>query len=143
MITQAFKSEHTGELFENEEDYNKQIIRIKKSFPEAILQDKSFNPTYQIQFKTDVESKRQGIINKIQNEIRNFIPGKIEFDVIKNHTRILFSYRFTSDDERDKFKQAVSEACTSNQDIVSFSFESDLGRTIYELNKNETLEIFF
>lgn len=126
---------------ENEEDYNKQIIRIKKSFPEAILQDKSFNPTYQIQFKTDVESKRQGIINKIQNEIRNFIPGKIEFDVIKNHTRILFSYRFTSDDERDKFKQAVSEACTSNQDIVSFSFESDLGRTIYELNKNETLEI--
>lgn len=126
---------------ENAEDYNKQIRRIKEAFPEATLQVKPFKPTYQIQFRTDVESKRQSFINKVQNEIRNAVTGKVEFDVIKNHTRVLFSYRFTSDEERDKFKQAVSEACTPNQDIVSFSFESELGRTIYELHKNETLEI--
>jgi len=126
---------------ENGDDYNKQIRRIKEAFPEASLQTKPFKPTYQIQFRTDVESKRQRFINKVQNEIRNAVTGKVEFDVIKNHTRVLFSYSFTSDEERDQLKQAVSEACTPNQDIVSFSFESELGRTIYELHKNETLEI--
>ena len=126
---------------ENADDYNKQVRRIKEAFPEATLQTKPFKPTYQIQFRTDVESKRQSFINKVQNEIRNAVTGKVEFDVIKNHTRVLFSYRFTSDEERDKLKQAVSEACTPNQDIVSFSFENELGRTIYELHKNETLEI--
>lgn len=126
---------------DNAADYNQQIQRIKTAFPDALLQSKPFKPTYQIQFKTDLESRRQSIINKIQNEIRNAVTGKVEFDVIKNHTRVLFSYRFSSDEEREKLKQAVSDACTPNQDIVSFSIESNLGRTIYELYKNETLEI--
>ncbi|MBK8699829.1 MAG: hypothetical protein IPN29_09940 [Saprospiraceae bacterium] len=128
-------------LAENAEDYNGQIKRIKEAFPEATLQVKPFKPTYQIQFRTDVGSKRQDFINKFKNEIRNAVSGKAEFDVIKNQTKVLFSYNFNSDEERDRFKQAVSEACTPNLDIVSFSFESELGRTIYELHKNETLEI--
>lgn len=126
---------------DNVEDYNQQIQRIKAAYTDALLQSKPFKQTYQIQFKTSLESRRQSIINKIQNEIRNAVLGKVEFDVIKNHTRVLFSYRFTSDEERKKLKQAVSDACTPNQDIVTFSIESDLGRSIYELLKNETLEI--
>lgn len=126
---------------DNAADYNQQIQRIKSAYLDAFLQSKPFKPTYQIQFRTDLESRRQSIINKIQNEIRNAVTGKVEFDVIKNHTRVLFSYRFTSDEEREQLKQAVLDACTPNQDIVSFSIESDLGRTIYELYKNETLEI--
>jgi superfamily I DNA and/or RNA helicase len=126
---------------DNAADYNQQIQRIKSAYSDALLQSKPFKPTYQIQFKTDLESRRESIINKIQNEIRNAVTSKVEFDVIKNHTRVLFSYRFGSDEEREKLKQAVSDACTPNQDIVSFSIESNLGRTIYELYKNETLEI--
>jgi len=126
---------------DNKTDYNQQIQRIKTESPDALLQSKPFKPTYQIQFKTDLESRRQSIINKIQNEIRNAVNGKVEFDVIKNHTRVLFSYRFASDEEREKLKQAVSDACTPNQDIITFSIESDLGRSVYELYKNETLEI--
>lgn len=123
------------------EDYNQQIQRIKSTFPVAILETKPFKPAYQIQFKTDIESRRQSIINTIQNSIRHAVTGKVEFDSIKNHTRVLFSYRFNSDQEREQFKQEVSNACVPNQDIVSFSFESDLGRSIYELYKNENLEI--
>jgi len=126
---------------DNEDDYNYQLGRIKAAFPEAILQDKGYKPTYQIQFKTDQESIRQSIISKIQSEIRNSVSSNVEFDVFKNNTRMLFSYRFSSDAERDKLKQAVSGACTPNRDIVSFSFENNLGRTIYELYKNEILEI--
>jgi superfamily I DNA and/or RNA helicase len=126
---------------DNAADYIQQIQRIQSAYPHALLQHKPFKPTYKIQFNTDLESRRQIIINKIQNEIRNAVTGKVEFDVIKNHSRVLFSYRFTSDEEREKLKQAVSDACTPNQDIVSFSIESNLGRTIYELYKNEALEI--
>lgn len=122
-------------------DYDVQLKRIKESFPTATIQTKPFNPTYQIQFKTDLESKRQSIINKIQNEIRKTAGKSVEFDVIKNHTRILFSFQFKSDDEREKFKQAVLTACSEHHHILNFSFENNLGRTIYELFKNETLEL--
>jgi len=122
-------------------DYDAQLKRVKESFPTATIETKPFNPTYQIQFKTDLESKRQSIINKIQNEIRKSAGKSVEFDVIKNHTRILFSYQFKSDDEREKFKQAVSTACSEHHHILNFSFENNLGRTIYELFKNETLEL--
>lgn len=126
---------------EDADDYNQQLTRIRQAFPDATIQSKPFKPTYQIQFRTDIEARRQSIINKIQNEIRNAVNEKVEFDVIKNHTRILFSYKFTSDEERNKFKQAVSDACAMNLDIVTFSFSSNLGRTVYELYKNETLEL--
>src|SRR5690606_21295718 len=58
-----------------------------------------------------------------------------------NNSRLLFSYQFNSDEDRDLFKQAVIETCSPNNDIVTLSFENTLGRTIYELYKNETLEI--
>lgn len=126
---------------ENKIDFEKQLKRISDSFPTALIETKAFSPTYQIQFKTDSEQKRQGIINKIQSDIRSNVSGKVEFDVIKNNTRVLFSYRFTSDDAREKFKEAVKTACFAHADVLTFSFENDLGRTIYDLYKNETLEL--
>lgn len=122
-------------------DYESQLKRIKESFPSVTLEKKEFNPTYQILFSTDVESKRQSIINKLQNEIRKEIGKSVDFDVVKNHTRILFSYQFKTDDEREKFKQAVNTACSEHSHILNYSFENPLGRTTYELFKNETLEL--
>ncbi len=126
---------------ENKTDYEMQLKRIKDSFPIAIIEEKQFKPTYQVQFKTDLESKREEIINRIKNEIRSAVEGKTKFDVIKNQTRVLFSYPFKTDDEREKLKAAVTTACLAHQDILAFSFENNLGRTTYELFKNETLEI--
>lgn len=126
---------------ENNTDYENQLKRIKQHFPSATIEEKPFNPTFQILFDTDVESKRQNVINKIQNEIRKEIGKSVDFDVVKKHTRILFSYQFKTDDERDKFKQAVSTACSEHHHILNGSFENPLGRTIYELFKNETLEL--
>ena len=53
----------------------------------------------------------------------------------------MYSYRFTSEEERDLLKDSISKACMSHFDILDFSFENELGRTIYELFKNETLEL--
>ncbi len=126
---------------ENNTDYENQLKRIKQQFPSATIEVKPFNPTFQILFDTDVESKRQNVINKIQNEIRKEIGKSVDFDTVKNHTRILFSYQFKTDDERDLFKQAVSTACSELSHILNYTFENPLGRTTYELFKNETLEL--
>lgn len=122
-------------------DYDNQLKRIKDLVPTATVAKKEFNPTFQILFSTDVESKRQSIINKIQNEIRKEIGKSVDFDAVKNHTRILFSYQFKTDDEREKFKQAVNTACSVHRQFLNYSFENPLGRTTYELFKNETLEL--
>lgn len=126
---------------ESKTDYDNQLNRINNLVPTATIEKKEFNPTFQILFNTDVESKRQSIINKIQNEIRKEIGKSVDFDVVKNHTRILFSYQFKTDDEREKFKQAVNTACSEHRQFLNYSFENPLGRTTYELFKNETLEL--
>ena len=126
---------------ESNTDYENQLKRIKQQFPSATIEEKTFNPAFQILFDTDVESKRQNVINKIQNEIRKEIGKSVDFDTVKKHTRILFSYQFKTDDERDSFKQAISTACSEHRHILSYTFENPLGRTTYELFKNETLEL--
>lgn len=126
---------------ENKTDFDKQLKRINDLVPTATIEKKEFNPTYQILFSTDVESKRQSVINKIQNEIRKVVGKSVDFDVVKNHSRILFSYQFKTGDEREIFKQAVNTACSEHRHFLNYSFENPLGRTTYELFKNETLEL--
>lgn len=126
---------------ENKTDFDKQLKRINDLVPTATIEKKEFNPTYQILFSTDVESKRQSVINKILNEIRKVVGKSVDFDVVKNHSRILFSYQFKTDDERELFKQAVNTACSEHRHFLNYSFENPLGITTYELFKNETLEL--
>jgi superfamily I DNA and/or RNA helicase len=122
------------------DEYDTHISRVKQLFPDAALEDKAYNPTFFLQFKTDLENQRQSIVGKIQNEIRRK-QCKVEYDVLKNHTRILFSYNFNTEEERDNFKQVISEVCTPYQNLLKYSFENDLGKTTYEFIKNETLEL--
>lgn len=124
----------------NNYEYNNQLERIKQLFPFAIIENKKFKTNFFLQFKTDFENQRQSIVGKIQNEIRRK-ECKVEYDVLKNHTRILFSYNFNTEEERDYFKQVLSEVCSPYQNLLNFSFENDLGRTTYEFIKNETLEL--
>ena len=126
---------------ESKTDYDNQLNRINNLVPTATIEKKEFNPTFKILFSTDVESKREHIVNKIQNEIRKEIGKSVDFDAVKNHTRILFSYQFKTDDEREKFKQAVNKTCSVHRQFLNYSFENPLGRTTYELFKNETLEL--
>ncbi|NMD00953.1 MAG: AAA family ATPase, partial [Bacteroidales bacterium] len=125
---------------DNTTEYDSHIRKIKQLFPDVILEDKAYKPTFFLQFKTDLENQRQSIVGKIQNEIRRK-QFKVEYDVLKNHTRNLFSYNFKTEEERDYFKQVLSEVCSPYKKLLKFSFESDLGRTTYEFIKNETLEL--
>ena len=126
---------------ENNEDFKVQIQRIKQLFPNAIIEEKQFNPTFKIQFDTDIESKREALINRIQNDIRKEIGKLIEFDTIKNNTKVLFTYQFNSDNERENFRKVINSVCLNHRHILNYSFENVLGRTTYELFKNQTLEL--
>lgn len=125
---------------ENNSEYKAHIDRIKQVFPNVILEEKLYKPAFFLKFKTDFENQRQSIIGKIQNEIRRK-QYKVEYDILKNHSRILFSYNFNTEEERDAFKQIISEVCSPYQHLLKLSFENDLGRTIYDFIKNETLEL--
>jgi superfamily I DNA and/or RNA helicase len=126
---------------DNSSEFEMQISRIKTLYPNAILEEKVYKPTFFLQFKTDLESQRQDIIGKIQNAIRRKEIGKVEYDVLRNYTRVLFSYDFDTEEERDSFKQIIAEICNQYNSLLSCSFENDLGRTTYKFNKNTTLEL--
>lgn len=126
---------------ENLIEYELNLKRIKDLYPTATIQDKPYIPSFYIQFKTDIEAQRQSIIGKIQNEIRKEINSKVEYDILKNNTRVLFSFGFTTEDEREKFKEIIANACDKYSGVLNYSFENNLGRTLYEFFKNETLEL--
>lgn len=122
-------------------EFSTHIDRIKTLFPNVTLEDKVYKPTFFLQFKTDLENQRRKIIEKILNEIRQSEKGRVKYDVLKNYKRVLFSYDFNTEERRDDFRQIVCKICDPYNRLLHCSFETDLGRTIYEFNKNETLEL--
>lgn len=126
---------------DDEEDYNNQLKRIYENSSNVNIEDKSFKIFYKIQFVTDNETVRLSYCNKIINEIRKEIVSNLEFDIIKKNSRILFSYNFNSEEDRDKFKKTLEASCSKYSQILTFSFENEFGRTLFELIKNESLEL--
>ena len=126
---------------ENEIDYNNQLKRIHENTYDVSIEDKPFNIAYKIQFINDNETIRQSYCNKIINEIRKEIKSIVEFDIIKKHTKILFSYKFDSEEQRELFKETLSSTCSKYSQLLTYSYENEFGRTLFELNKNETLEL--
>ncbi|MFT3739195.1 MAG: AAA domain-containing protein [Breznakibacter sp.] len=124
----------------NNSEYKAEILRIKKSFPNAVLEDKAFKPNYFLQFKTDLENQRQSIVNKIQNEIRKGSFGKIKFDPYKQFSRVAFEYFFNDEEKRENFMSLITSLCEPYEKVLNYSFENKLGRTIFEFYKNEKLE---
>lgn len=124
----------------SESEYLDILKNIKNSISNAIIEVKPFKLNYYLRFNTDSRELREEIFNKIKNEIRHYISGNLRFDSIKDDNRLIFNYRFNSEEERDLFKSKLLELTNSKQDILSVKFENTLGRTIYELIKNEKLE---
>lgn len=125
---------------ENETQYKEQLQRIVGLFPKVTIEEKVYSPSFFIQFKTELEEQRQEIINKIQNKIREQI-GKVAYEPLKHYERVHFSYSFSTEEERDHFKQEIERNCLPYEDILTYTFENQLGTTTYEFVKNEILEL--
>jgi len=125
----------------DEADYQQQLKRIQALYPDAIIEKKPYSVSWSLQFKTDLLPYRQKIMTQIQDELSSQIQGQTHFDAIKNFNRLLFSYTFQIEEQREIFKTALGSICEPLSDTVSLSFESETGRTRYELLKNETLVI--
>lgn len=125
---------------ENETQYKEELQRIVGLFPKVTIEEKVYSPSFFIQFKTELEEQRQEIINKIQNKIREQI-GKVAYEPLKHYERVHFSYSFSTEEERDHFKQEIERNCLPYEDILTYTFENQLGTTTYEFVKNETFEL--
>lgn len=121
-------------------EYNNIIEDIKGRFPQVDIENKKYSKAYRIQYGKGDSSQRENIINDIKSELRLNHIHDIEYDAIKNFTRVLFTYRFKNTSERDAFIQFMNNVTTKYRSILTISFESKSGISNYQFVKNEKLE---
>ena len=123
---------------ESSEDYNQQLQRIKKLATNIELEVKPYCPSFFVRLNTDLENYRKSVVTDIQNNIRKQNLN-IDYDPYKKYSRVSFSYKFNSEDERDNFKEIFKAECQKYKQLLSLSFDNELGNTTYEFHKNESL----
>ena len=122
-------------------EYSSLISDIKNRFPKVEVEDKSYSRTYRILFgKHDSVPQREEIISDIKSDLRRNHMNDIEYDAIKNYTRVLFSYRFKNEQERDEFVRLLESVVRKYRSVLELSFEIESGTSNYQFLKNETLE---
>ena len=124
----------------NEDKYNSILDRVKESYPNAMIEEADYQPSYYVRLKANQTSLRKSIISKIHNELRLRNINLDDFDYTRNYSKNLFSYNFNTEEERDNFKQTLNSICSAYKDLVTYSFENPEGSTTYEFFKNEELE---
>ncbi|MCR5862324.1 AAA domain-containing protein [Flavobacterium sp. J372] len=123
------------------EQYNTLVADIETKFPEVLVERKEFQAKYFLAFTIDSPSERGDVIAAIQDRLRKDDGQKIVLDPVKDNTTLLFNCDFRDVAERKLFKQRLAAACKGFEDVVNISFDTKNGRTIWELVKNETLEL--
>ena len=121
-------------------DYQEQLQRIKETALDIEIQNKPYKTSLFLCLKTDMEETRKSIITEIQNNTRKQNLNVV-YDPYKKLSRVLFSYDFDTEDERDNFKEKFHNTCNKYNNYLNLSFENELGHTTYKFQKNESLEI--
>jgi superfamily I DNA and/or RNA helicase len=125
----------------NKSDYEHQIKKIKSLDFDIKIENQPFSPEYTLSFYDDLSKKRERVLNEIQNEINSNAPLHVELEMLGEFTKLLFNYEFVDQDQRDITKDIIETAQSSFKDSTLLNFENELGRTSYEFDKNEELEI--
>lgn len=125
---------------ESLEDYKDQLLRIKEQSTNIELEEKPYKPSYVVSINTDLEDYRKSVFANIKNSIRKQNLN-IDYDLYKNNSRVSFSHRFYSEEERDNFKEIFKTECQKYKQVLNIAFENELGNTTYKFHKNESLEI--
>lgn len=125
---------------ENEDEYNDIIDDIHNRFPDVDIENKKFSISYRLQFGKGDSSQRESIIGNIKSELRLNHINEIEYDAIKNYTRVLFTYRFNNLTDRDNFIALIDQISHNYRSVLELSFDSKTGTSNYQFVKNETLE---
>lgn len=125
---------------ENRREYELLLTSIAEKFPSAKIQKKQFQSTFKLKSLYDDENKRIDIFNKFQNSVMTKIIPTSIFNPVKNNTELYFEIPFNDEQERDRFKQNAKQFIDEIDSGSKIKFDSQLGRTLFEFKKNETLE---
>lgn len=125
---------------DDSEEYSSILEDIRKRFPQVEIENKKYSKTYRIQYGKGDSSQREVVINDIKSELRLNHITDIEYDAIKNYTRVLFTYRFKNTSDRDSFVHLLNKVSNRYKSILELSFETVSGTSNYQFVKNEKLE---
>lgn len=125
---------------DSDDDYQKQVQRVKCNVPFVELEVKPYKPSFFIRLNTDMKENRKSIITDIQNNIRKENLN-VEYDPLKEYSKVFFLYDFNSEEERDTFKDKFREEYNKHKNFLKLSFDNELGHTTYEFVKNDSMEI--
>jgi superfamily I DNA and/or RNA helicase len=121
-------------------DYYSQVSKIKALPFNISVEKKDFSPDYFVQFSNEIISIRERALNSIQNDINNDATIHIDTEILGKFSKLIFTFEFVDESERDLTKELIIEAQSKFIDVTLLTFENALGRTSYELTKNEELE---
>ncbi len=124
---------------DSDNDYKKQLQRIKTAVPNIELENKPYKPSFFVRLNSDIENFRKSVVANIQNDIRKHNLN-VDYDPYRNYTRIAFSYKFNTEEERETFKKIFKDECSKYDHLLIYSFENELGHTTYQFEKNKSLE---
>jgi hypothetical protein len=130
---------------DDEDKYNSILDRVKSSYPDAVIEEAGYQPSYIVEFKANQISLRKSVVLKIQDELRGENINLNDFDSSPDYSRNRFRYNYepyerSERNERCNFIQTLKRVCSAYEDLVTFSFDSHVGNTVYEFVKNEKLE---
>ncbi len=122
------------------EEYLNLVSKVKQNKRVLAIEDKQFSPEYYIQFIDDLKNKRQSVLNRIQNSIKESFGKDVNLEIIGDFKKLLFNFTFSDDEERERLKTIIKECHKQFQNSTILEFDNELGRTVYEFVKNEELE---
>lgn len=125
---------------DNEDEYHEIMLDIRQRFSSVEIENVDYSKSYRIQYGKGDASQREQIIKDIKGKLRLNHISDIEYDVIKNYTRVLFTYHFNSPAERDEFIAILKDVIKEYKSVIDLSFEIESGTSNYQFVKNEKSE---
>jgi superfamily I DNA and/or RNA helicase len=126
---------------ESPEEYQSILEHIKSRFTNVRIQQIPFSINQSIKFLNDEPETRDDFWNQLQSKIREATKLTVDFDLVNNGSQLLFKCNFESREQRTHIVSALKDIIQGVEKLVELKFENIVGRTIFELYKNESLEL--
>ncbi|WES98282.1 AAA domain-containing protein [Chryseobacterium arthrosphaerae] len=121
--------------------FQNHVARIKEAADFASLESVNYQKRWKLDFFGDTEESREGLFNKLQNDIRQVILDGIDFQIFKKKSSLAFSRKFDSEEERDSIIDRLYSSGLKYNNILDLNIDSTLGTTTYDFVKNDSLEL--
>jgi len=137
VIVSDSKIKFTPEI---KEEYYQLRGKVFELMDDVDIEDISYKASAKFQFIFENIEYRDRVFNEIENALKDLKYQFISFDISSDFKNLEFEYKFSNEEERDEIKRRIKEVVSPFQNVLKLEFENELGKTTYELRKNEEWE---